>query len=131
MKKLKGFVYTFLILFILSPFVYGYISITEIDKKINYPGKEISELAQKKWDENFTNRIGLVGGDEWHGGNLSYHLKSRPRWDNIFEGKGDIVLNKDEDGFILIGDFNILKNICKGVFVKIENQGICMIGKKK
>ena len=131
LKKLKGFVYTFLILFILSPLVYGYISINEIDKKINYPGKEISELVQKKWDENFTNRIGLVGGDEWHGGNLSYHLKSRPRWDNIFEGKGDIVLNNDEDGFILIGDFNILENICKGVFVKIENQGICMIGKKK
>ena len=41
------------------------------------------------------------------------------------------MLNNDEDGFILIGDFNILKNICKGVFVKIENQGICMIGKKK
>ena len=131
LKKLKGFVYTFLILFILSPFVYAYISITEIDKRTNYPGKEISELVQKKWDKNFTNRIGLVGGDEWHGGNLSYHLKSRPRWDNIFEGKGDIVLNNDEDGFILIGDFNILKNICKGVFVKIENQGICMIGKKK
>ena len=116
LRKLKGFVYTFLILFILSPFVYAYISITETDKRTNYSGKEISKLVQKKWDENFTNRIGLVGGDEWHGGNLSYHLKSRPRWDNILESKGNIALNNTEDGFILIGDFNILENICKGVF---------------
>ena len=131
LRKLKGFVYTFLILFILSPFVYAYISITEIDKKTNYPGKEISELVQKKWDKNFTNRIGLVGGDEWHGGNLSYHLKSRPRWDNILEDKGNIMLNSAEEGFILVGDSNILVKICKGVFFKVENQGICMIGKKK
>ena len=50
-----------------------------------------------------------------------------------------------DDGFILIGDKNILSTICtnltKGnnlsaaltaaVFIEVEKQGICMIGKKK
>ena len=26
-------------------------------------------------------------GDEWHGGNLSYHLKSRPKWHHILSDK--------------------------------------------
>ena len=72
-----------------------------------------------------------MGGDEWYGGNLSYHLKARPRWDNILESKGDIVLSNDKDGFILIGDSSILKNICGGVFFKAEDRGVCMIGEKK
>ena len=36
-----------------------------------------------------------------------------------------------EDGFIFIGDPDILIKICGGVFFKVENQGICMIGKKR
>ena len=66
-------------------------------------------------------------------GNLSYHLKSRPKWDNILEAKKIInVKKKDLDGFVLIGDENILSKICNGIFFKfLEAQGICMIGKKK
>ena len=131
LKKMKYFFTIFLIIFIFYPFAYFYISITQNDKRTDYPGKKISLVVQKKWEDNFTNKIGLVGGDEWHGGNLSYHLKSRPRWDNILEGKGNIVPKSTEDGFILIGDSNILVKICKEFFFKVENQGICMIGKKK
>ncbi|MAZ39597.1 MAG: hypothetical protein CMF49_05695 [Legionellales bacterium] len=36
-----------------------------------------------------------------------------------------------EDGFVLIGDGDILSKICNGVFFKTENLGICMMGTKK
>tara|TARA_Y100001970_G_C14228199_1_gene856953 strand:- start:579 stop:1961 length:1383 start_codon:yes stop_codon:yes gene_type:complete len=131
LKKLKYFFSIFLFLFILSPAIYFYISVTQTDKRTDYPGKKISQTVQKEWNNNFTNKIGLVGGDEWHGGNLSYHLKSRPRWDNILRGKKNILLNDAEDGFVLIGDSDILQKICSGVFFEVEKQGICMVGKKK
>jgi len=85
LKKLKSFVSVFLILFIFSPFAYAYISITEKDKKTDYQGKRIAEIIQDEWDMKFgkNNKIVLVYGDEWRAGNLSYHLKSRPKW--IFE----------------------------------------------
>ena len=78
LKKLKGFVSVFLILFIFSPFAYAYISITKTDKRTDYPGKQIAEIVEKKWDPRWTKFEYYVGNDEWHAGNLSYHLKSRP-----------------------------------------------------
>ena len=75
--------------------------------------------------------IGLVGGNEWQGGNLSYHLKSRPKWDNILEAKKTIPFKDIEGGFVLIGNADILLKICSGIFFKAETQGICMIGRKK
>ena len=131
LSKMKYFLSIFLILFIFSPAAYLFVSITQTDKRTDYPGKRISEVVQKKWDNNFTNKIGLVGGDVWHGGNLSYHLKSRPKWDNIFEANKNILLEDIEGGFVLIGNTNILSNICNGIFFKVETQGVCMIGKKK
>jgi len=131
LKKLKYFFSIFLFLFILSPVIYFYISVSQTDKRTDYPGKKISQIVQEEWNNNFTNKIGLVGGDEWHGGNLSYHLKPRPRWDNILSGKKSILFNGVEDGFVLIGDSDILQKICSGVFFKVENHGICMVGKKK
>ena len=80
---------------------------------------------------NFTNKIGLVGGDMWHGGNLSYNLKSKPKWDNILEAKKTITSKYIDGGFVLIGDKDILSKICSGIFVEVETQGICMMGKKK
>ena len=117
---------------------YFYISITQTDKRTDYPGKRISRVVQEKWENNFTNKIKLVGGDEWHGGNLSYHLKSRPIWDNILEAKANTSLKDIEGGFVLVGNANILKNICSGEFLtvdintgKVKTLGICMIGTKK
>ena len=88
-------------------------------------------MVQKKWENNFSNKIGIVGGDEWHAGNLSYNLKSRPLWDNIFETEEITLPKNNQGGFVLIGEEDILSKICNGVFFKIEGQGICMIGKKK
>ena len=131
LNKLKYFISVFLILFIFSPAAYLYVSISQTDKRTDYPGKEIAKKVQEKWDSNFTNKIVLVGGDEWHGGNLSYHLKSRPKWDNILEAKKTISLKNIKDGFIIIGNADILLKVCSGVFFEIEAQGICMVGTKK
>ena len=136
LRKFKYFFSVFLILFIFSPTAYLYISVTQTDKRTNYPGKEIAKKVQEKWDENFTNKIVLVSGDEWHGGNLSYHLNSRPKWDNILDNKKTTALKDTEGGFVLIGDKDILSKICSGIFFTVldnkkVNHGICMLGKKK
>jgi len=131
LHRLKYFFSIFLILFIFSPATYFYISITQNDKRTDYPGKQISQVVQKKWENNFSNKIGIVGGDEWHAGNLSYNLKSRPLWDNIFETEEITLPKNNQDGFVLIAEEDILSKICNGVFFKIEGQGICMIGRKK
>jgi len=78
-NKLKGFATVFLILFIFSPFAYGYVSITETDKRTDYPGNKIAKQAQELWDKNRDEKIIYVIGNEWEGGNLSYHLKDRPK----------------------------------------------------
>ena len=82
-KKLKSFTATLLILFIFSPFVYAYISITEKNKRTDYPGKQIAEKTQYAWNQNYKEPINVVFGDEWRAGNLSYHLKSRPIWEGF------------------------------------------------
>ncbi len=81
LNNLKKFTSVFLFLFILSPFIYSYISITQTDKRTDYPGKQIAKKVQKQWDENFVEPINVVLGNEWNAGNLSYHLKSRPIWE--------------------------------------------------
>ena len=131
LNRLKYFFVIFLALFILSPAAYFYVSITQDDKRTDYPGKKISQIVQEKWENNFSNKIGVVGGNEWHAGNLSYHLRSRPKWDNIFAFEKVTAPENNEDGFVLIGEADILSKICNGVFFKTEDQGICMIGKKK
>jgi len=130
-RKIKYFFIIFFILFITSPLLYFYISITQTDKRTDYPGKKISKVVQDKWDKNFVNQIGLVGGSEWHGGNLSYHLKSRPKWDNIFDNSQSNKIINSELGFVLIGDSDVLSKICNAIFFKVEMLGICMIGKRK
>ena len=41
-------------------------------------------------------RIEYVVGDEWYGGNLSYHLESRPKWISINDKKAyELIKSKD------------------------------------
>ena len=128
LKKTNKFVTVFLILFFLTPIIYSYVSISKTDKRTDYPGKEIARLVENRWDKNFSNEIGIVVGDEWFGGNLSYHLNSRPKWFNKLD-KNLENLGKGE-GAIYIGNPKILKEICPGVFGAIKPVGICMIGSK-
>ena len=113
LNKLKGFMISFLVLFLLSPFLYGYISITQTDKRTDYDGKKISQVIEKEWKEFAGDEVQLshVVGDEWVAGNLSYHLKSRPSWHNI--SKNTILL---DGGFVIVNhpDLN-----CKSSFFPI------------
>tara|TARA_B100002051_G_C16185428_1_gene369397 strand:- start:41 stop:535 length:495 start_codon:yes stop_codon:yes gene_type:complete len=126
-NKLKSFASIFVILFLLSPFAYTYISITQTDKRTDFQGKEVARLVQSRWDKNFSNEIAIIVGDEWSGGNLSYHLDSRPKWFNKLENIKDIDL---EGGVIYTGNPEVLKKICPGVYGTIRPIGICMIGIK-
>ena len=128
LKKFNKFVSIFLFFFILSPSVYLYISLSQNNKRTDYPGKEIAYLVQEKWNKNFNNEINIIVGDEWAGGNLSYHLASRPKWFNDL--KNNITDIKPESGFVYIGNPNILKKICPGVYGTIRPIGVCMIGRK-
>ncbi len=126
LKNFKNFISIFLILFILSPVIYLEVSLGQNNKRTDYPGEEIAELVQNNWDKYYYNEIGYVIGDEWVGGNLSYHLQSRPIWFNKFNPKL-IDMNK---GVIYTGNSKVLKKVCPGFFGTINNLGICMIGKK-
>ena len=128
LNKLKSFALIFVILFIFSPFVYAYISITQKDKRTDYAGKEIARLVENRWNKNFSNEIGIVVGDEWFGGNLSYHLSSRPKWYNKLDE--DLENLGNEGGVIYTGNPKVLKKICPGIFGTIKPVGICMIGKR-
>ena len=83
LKKIKIFLYSFLFLFFLSPVTYSYISISQTEKRTDYPGKEIAKKTQAIWNRDFEKEIQFVTGDEWKAGNLSYHLKSRPVWEGF------------------------------------------------
>jgi len=89
-KKVNSFLYGFLILFFLSPILYSYESISNTDKRTDYPGKEIAAKVQIVWDQDFDNEIQFVTGNEWNAGNLSYHLNSRPKWEGF---TNDQILN--------------------------------------
>jgi len=105
LKKLNNFFMAFLVLFILSPFAYGYISITETNKRTDYPGKKIAEKIQHEWNKDHSEEINVVLGNEWDAGNLSYHLKSRPVW------LGKITKDKLD----LLSKFICIDNSCVGV----------------
>ena len=127
-KKLKKFYAVFLFFFLASPLLYLIVSVLDETKRTDYPGKEIARLVQNKWDENFTNEIKIVVGDEWSAGNLSYHLPSRPIWLNELKNKNFDI--KDDQGVIYTGNPRILKRICPGVYGSIKPVGYCMIGRK-
>ena len=79
-KKLNSFLIGFVFLFLLSPILYGYVSISQTDKRTDYPGKDIAIKVQMAWHEQHDEPIKYVLGDEWAAGNLSYHINSRPIW---------------------------------------------------
>ena len=128
LNYLKRFMIIFLFIFILSPVSYLYMSFSKDNKRTDFPGKEIARLVQNRWNDNFNNKIAVVVGDEWLGGNLSYHLQSRPRWfNNLSPQLKDLKL---DGGVIYTGNAKVLESVCPGEFGKIQLQGICMIGKK-
>ena len=104
LKKIKFFLYGFLFLFFLSPAIYSFISVSQADKRTDYPGKDIANKVQFLWDQDFDKEIEFVTGDEWKAGNLSYHLKSRPKWEGTTNNE---KLNKSSQ-------FICLEEVCLG-----------------
>ena len=100
LKKINSFLYGFLFLFFLSPVLYSFESISKTNKRTDYPGKEMAAKAQIIWSKDFDKEIQFVTGNEWKAGNLSYHLKSRPRWEGFTNNE---ILNKSSQ-FICIDD---------------------------
>jgi len=95
LNKLKGFTVIFIILFIFSPFAYAYVSITKTDKRTDYPGKKEAEKVKLFYENQnqVTGEIAFVKGNEWVAGNLSYHLKERPKW--IYDPNNIFICNKN------------------------------------
>ena len=100
LKKISSFLYGFLFLFFFSPILYSYISISQTDKRTDYPGKEIAMKVQFVWNQDFDKEIQFVTGDEWKAGNLSYHLESRPKW----EGFNNEEFLNNSSQFICVDD---------------------------
>ena len=100
LKEIKKFYTCIILLFFLSPAIYSTVSITQSDKRTDYPGKEISDKIQYIWNLENNSPINVVLGNEWKGGNLSYHLKSRPVW----EGEVDNKKLSEYNLFICIDD---------------------------
>ena len=127
-KNLKKFFSIFFIFFLVSPMTYFAVSVLDKNKRTDYPGREIADLVQRKWDKNFSNEITIVVGDEWAAGNLSYHLVSRPKW---LRSLKTVSKELDENqGVIYAGNPEILKKICPGEFGTIRPTGYCMIGRR-
>ena len=103
-KRLKSFIYGFIFLFLLSPALYTYVSISEDNKRTDYPGKKIALKTQYAWDQQFSSTINVVYGNEWNAGNLSYHLKSRPVWEG----------SAAREELDQLKDYMCLDNVCVG-----------------
>ncbi len=104
LKKLKPFMIGFVFFFFLSPALYAYVSISQDDKRTDYPGKEIAIKTQYAWNKQFNSTINVVLGNEWNAGNLSYHLKSRPVWIGSF----------NREKLDQLKDYMCLDSICVG-----------------
>ena len=106
LNKLKNFTTVFVILFLVSPFTYAYVSITKTDKRTDFPGKERAEKIQSAWNKKYNSKIKYVVGDEWYGGNLSYHLESRPKWIPSWDKKAyRLIKSKDRMSGIMNSKF--------------------------
>jgi len=100
LKISKLFLFSFLFLFLLSPILYGFISIYKEDKRTDYPGKAYANIIQNYWDKGLRFDLKqkkiiesdlqikkIITENEWLAWNLSYHLKSRPIYVGPFHKK--------------------------------------------
>ena len=62
--------------------------------------------TQYAWDQQFDSKINVVLGDEWNAGNLSYHLKSRPKWEGFI----------NEDIFSIANEYLCVDDVCVGTY---------------
>ena len=92
-QTFKEFFKPFLILFLLSPITYGLVSLISENKRTDYRGKVEANKVLRVWQKDFTEKINVVLGDEWHAGNISYHMEGRPVWLGEINQKNVDLLN--------------------------------------
>ena len=92
-QTFKEFFKPFLILFLLSPITYGLVSLINENKRTDYKGKVEANKVLQVWQKDFTEKINVVLGDEWHAGNISYHMEGRPVWLGKINQKNVDLLN--------------------------------------
>ena len=92
-QTFKEFFKPFLILFLLSPITYGLVSLINENKRTDYKGKVEANKVLQVWQKDFTESINVVLGDEWHAGNISYHMEGRPVWLGEINQKNVDLLN--------------------------------------
>jgi len=95
LEKMKIFVSIFLILFLISPILYSYVSITKTDKRTDFNGKNLAKQAKVFYETEGMDlgKIEYIKGNEWIAGNISYHLPERPKW--IYNSNQVYLCNKD------------------------------------
>ena len=92
-QTFKEFFKPFLILCLLSPITYGLVSLISENKRTDYRGKVEANKVLQVWQKDFTEKINVVLGDEWHAGNISYHMEGRPVWLGKINQKNVDLLN--------------------------------------
>ena len=134
-ERLRYFISILLFIFILSPSIYFYHSISKKDQRTDYPGKEIARFIQTKWDNNFSNKIEIVFWNEWDAGNLSYNLKTRPKWTKEVSSTANVgiieIWNYDDNIYVnkICATSNSSFHIVL-LQLKSFNHNVCMVGKK-
>ena len=81
-ERMKAFTSIFLILFLLSPILYSYVSISQTDKRTDFDGKKLAQQAKVFYETEGKDlgKMEYIKGNEWIAGNISYHLPERPKW---------------------------------------------------
>ncbi len=94
-EKIRVFTSIFLVLFLISPILYSYVSISKTDKRTDFDGKKLAKQAKKFYEieANDLGKMEYIKGNEWIAGNISYHLPERPRW--IYHSNEVYLCNKD------------------------------------
>ena len=95
LEKIRVFTIVFLVLFLLSPILYSYVSITQTHKRTDFNGKNLAKQAKAIYETEGKDigKIEYVKGNEWIAGNISYHLSERPKW--IYSSNEVELCNKD------------------------------------
>lgn len=89
-EKSKRFLISIISFFLFYTLAYLGISLGSDEKRTDFDGKKYARIIELKWKiQNPGKLINVVSGNEWLAGNISYHLKTNPKWvgfNKTFEG---------------------------------------------
>lgn len=79
----KRFVIPWLILVLALPIIYGTVTFAQPYqkgkiKRVHFAGKELAQIVEQKWQEQYHTPLSFVIGDTWVAGAVSHYATSRP-----------------------------------------------------